>query len=42
MKLVYEPKTEKFTAENQYENQTSDNISAFDIANVWFEEEKLK
>ena len=42
MRLVYEPKTKKFTAEYKYENQTSDKISVFDNYDAWFEEERAK
>ena len=42
MRLVYEPKTKKFTAEYKYENQTSDKISVFDNYDAWFEEESAK
>ena len=41
-RLVYEPKTKKFTAEYKYENQTSDKISVFDNYDAWFEEERAK
>ena len=42
MKLVFEPKTSKFTAEYKYENQTTDDISVFDNDDTWFEEVKAK
>ena len=42
MKLVYEPKTNKFNADYKYENQTTDDISVFDNDDNWFEEEKAK
>ncbi len=42
MKLVYEPKTKKFNAEYKYENQTTDEVSVFDIQEAWFEEEKSR
>ncbi len=42
MKLVYEVKTKKFSAEYKYENQTSDDVSVFDNYDAWFEEEKAK
>ena len=42
MKLVYEPKTKKFNGEYKYENQTTDEISVFDIQEAWFEEEKSR
>ena len=42
MRLVYEPKTKKFTAEYKYENQFTDDMALSDIVNAWFEEEKAK
>ena len=42
MKVVYEPKTKKFTAEYKYENQFTDDMALSDIVNAWFEEEKAK
>ena len=42
MRLVYEPKTKKFTAEYKYENQFTDDMALSDIVNAWFEGEKAK
>ena len=42
MRLVYEPKTKKFTAEYKYENQFTDDMALSDIVNAWFEEEKAE
>ena len=42
MKLMYEPKTKKFNAEYEYENQTSDDVSVFDNYDAWFEEEQRR
>ncbi len=42
MRLTYEVRTKKFSAEYKYEKQTSDNVSVFDNADAWFEEEKAK
>ena len=42
MKITYEPKTKKFNADYEYENQTSDKVSVFDNDDVWFEEEKSR
>lgn len=42
MKFTYEPKTKKFNAEYEYENQTSDDVSVFDNYDAWFEEEQRR
>ncbi len=42
VRLTYEVKTKKFSADYKYENQTSDDVSVFDNADAWFEEERAK